>query len=387
LYRPMVSLVHQSARGLVVEIRLLEEWQIAPKGEKMTTGEPNNTSEAWGNWRSRFWAHGVDPNDVETALSRITVWEDWYREWSRMAEDHEKFGDEALAAGRTITAADAFFRSCICYHFAHFMWDRNPAEKEEGARKKVAVFHKGAPYYSPPTLPVEIPFDNTGMPGYFRMATPVPGPCVVLLPGSDSSKEQQFRIEAEFLRRGVSTLSIDGPGQGIYRYTMPLRLDYEKAVSAAVDWLQAGGKVDGDRIAVAGNSLGGYFALRAAAFDTRLKAAVTMGGTYDMGSRWETRSAMSKDSQTFLFGKSSWEEAAEFAKGISLKGVLHRVKCPTLIVHGAKDKVCPVSEAYQMAREIPHARLEVFAEGNHVCNNLPYLYRPLVADWVKETLG
>jgi hypothetical protein len=29
----------------------------------------------------------------------------------------------------------------------------------------------------------------------------------------------------------------------------------------------------------------------------------------------------------------------------------------------------------------------MFDEGNHVCNNIPYKYRPLTADWLKEQLS
>jgi hypothetical protein len=29
----------------------------------------------------------------------------------------------------------------------------------------------------------------------------------------------------------------------------------------------------------------------------------------------------------------------------------------------------------------------LFPEGNHVCNNIPHLYRPLVADWLRAHLG
>jgi len=28
----------------------------------------------------------------------------------------------------------------------------------------------------------------------------------------------------------------------------------------------------------------------------------------------------------------------------------------------------------------------LFEEGNHVCNNIPYKYRPLTADWLAERL-
>ena len=29
----------------------------------------------------------------------------------------------------------------------------------------------------------------------------------------------------------------------------------------------------------------------------------------------------------------------------------------------------------------------LFPEGNHVCNNIPHLYRPLVADWLAAHLS
>ncbi len=34
-----------------------------------------------------------------------------------------------------------------------------------------------------------------------------------------------------------------------------------------------------------------------------------------------------------------------------------------------------------------HGHLATFESGNHVCNNVPYLYRPLTADWLREKLG
>jgi hypothetical protein len=29
----------------------------------------------------------------------------------------------------------------------------------------------------------------------------------------------------------------------------------------------------------------------------------------------------------------------------------------------------------------------MYPEGNHVCNNIPYKYRPLAGDWMGERLG
>jgi len=34
----------------------------------------------------------------------------------------------------------------------------------------------------------------------------------------------------------------------------------------------------------------------------------------------------------------------------------------------------------------PDKQLEMYEHGNHVVNNMPYAYRPLVADWVADHL-
>jgi len=37
-------------------------------------------------------------------------------------------------------------------------------------------------------------------------------------------------------------------------------------------------------------------------------------------------------------------------------------------------------------REAPNATLLLYPEGNHVCNNIPYKYRPAMADWMADQL-
>ena len=50
-----------------------------------------------------------------------------------------------------------------------------------------------------------------------------PAPLVVLVPGLESTKEQFSTYEPFFLRRGVATLSVEGPGQGEGGFTAPFR--------------------------------------------------------------------------------------------------------------------------------------------------------------------
>jgi 2,6-dihydroxypseudooxynicotine hydrolase len=58
-----------------------------------------------------------------------------------------------------------------------------------------------------------------------------------------------------------------------------------------------------------------------------------------------------------------------------------------LVVFGKLDRLIPYQHAEWVAAEAPNARLVMYENGNHVCNNIPYKYRPLVADWIRETLA
>ena len=53
---------------------------------------------------------------------------------------------------------------------------------------------------------------------------------------------------------------------------------------------------------------------------------------------------------------------------------------------GKLDRLIPWQDAERVAAESANATLVMYEEGNHVCNNIPYKYRPLVGDWMREQL-
>jgi hypothetical protein len=76
------------------------------------------------------------------------------------------------------------------------------------------------------------------------------------------------------------------------------------------------------------------------------------------------------------------------AAAFTLAGALKHLTCPLLVVHSGRDAVVPVEESERIRAEASGpASLVVFPEGNHVCDNIPYKVRPLMADWMAETLG
>jgi pimeloyl-ACP methyl ester carboxylesterase len=82
------------------------------------------------------------------------------------------------------------------------------------------------------------------------------------------------------------------------------------------------------------------------------------------------------------------EEAYAISKKFTLAGVAQNIKCPLLVVFGAGDRLIAPSEGERLAREASGpSELVVYPEGNHVCFNISYKFRPLTGDWMAEQLG
>lgn len=336
----------------------------------------------------RLFAAGVDHNDMQELLTRIERIDDWPREWERLAEERLSLGEQALAAGRLVSAGAAFQAAALHFHFAQFVYFADRAEKQRLQRSQSAAYLRAAPYLRPPAQRIEVPFEGIGFAGNLRLPAGAerPAPCVLLNPGADSTKEEFHNLENEFLARGLATFSYDGPGQGLTWAEMKLRPDFEMPIAAILDRLLFEDLIDPDRIGIWGRSFGAYCALRGAT-DRRLHACVAIGGFYDMGAIWERMPRGTTESLGYAFGVCPAEWAGE-ARRYTLNGVLKAVRCPVMIVHSGRDNVCPVEESQRIARDLgPLAELHVFEDGNHVCDNIPYRVRPFMADWLAERLS
>jgi dipeptidyl aminopeptidase/acylaminoacyl peptidase len=338
----------------------------------------------------RFLAAGVDHNDVQRILRRIHGWEDWCEAWVTQGAEHEALAEAALEAGNIVTAGEAFVRAALYFHFGQLLAFADREQKRQVQERKVRACTRALPHLQPPGVRVEIPFEDLRFPAHLRLpegARKVP--CILLTAGADSTKEEFVSLENEFLKRGLATLSYDGPGQGETWYRMKLRDDFEKAVSAIIDYLQKERpEVDARRIAIWGRSLGGYLAPRAAASDPRIAACMSIGGFYDLPSIWDRFPPSVRETFQYAWAVPTLEDARRRADAVRLDGLLRNLRCPFLIVHSGQDIVCPLEHAERMNKEAGGpTNLVVFPEGNHVCDNIPYKYRPLMADWAARHLA
>jgi dienelactone hydrolase len=339
------------------------------------------------NWAPRFVAQGVDYNDFIRTTGSIERWEDWLDAWVKLGDAHTALAQEAKTAGRSLTAGEAYVRAALSYHFAKFVWMIDPVRHRDASECAVASLYAAHRLLDPSAERLEVPFEGSIMVGNLRRPRGVERPpLVLLLPGLDSTKEEFFHWENIFLARGLAALSMEGPGQGETGYHTHIRHDYEVSVSAMLDALMERDDLDMDRVGIVGVCLGGYYAPRAAAFEKRLKAAVAIGGPYNFGDCWEGLPPITREAFIHHSGAMDAEQARALASRLDLEGILPRLVQPLLVVFGKLDRLIPWQQAERVAAEASLGELVVYPEGDHVCYNIPYKYRPLVADWIGEQL-
>ncbi len=343
---------------------------------------------AIANWGPRFTAQGVDPNDFARVTAPLERWEDWLDAWAANGDAHAELARAAEAEGHRRTAGESWVRAALSYHFAKFVWLLDLERHRATSEQAVAASRAGLALLDPTFERVEIPFEGTTMVGNLRRPAGVDRPPLVLLfPGLDSTKEEFFHVEEVFLRRGMATFSMDGPGQGETGYTTVIHPDYDVAVAAVLDVLCARDDLDGRRVGALGVSLGGYYGVRAAAFEPRLVAVVVSGGAYDYGEIIPKRPVNSRAAFMHHSGATTEEETFANARRLSLAGVAEKVRQPLLVVFGKLDRLVPWEQAARVADEAPDSTLWMFDQGNHVCMNMTYRWRPQAADWLGAHLG
>ncbi len=340
-------------------------------------------------WAPRFVASGVPLSDFEEVTAGLSRWDEWCAAWSARAAVHEALGRAALAAGHGLSAAGHLTRAALCYHFGKFMFVHDIAQMKAAHLKTVECRNLALPHLTPPGERVAIPYGGETLFGILRKPAGVARPPVVIIcVGLDSTKEEMDVYENILLDRGMATLPFDGPGQGEAEYTLPIRGDYEVPVAAVIDFIETRRDLDASRIGVIGVSLGGYYAARAAAFEKRLKACVSLSGPYSWVEVFDARNELSRVAFKVRSHSKTMEEARAVAQTLTLKDAAKNITCPLYVVGGELDHLTPPHNAERIAVEAAGPTvLNIVKGGNHVVNNRRYRYQTQMADWLTQQFG
>ncbi len=323
----------------------------------------------------------------------------WERAWLDLAHATEIEAKEALAAGHRGTAMQFFFHANQYYRMSDvFLTAADEAKKRERFLMAQKNFRDAAKLHFPPIEAISVKNGEETYDGYF--CHPVnreagKWPAVFLIGGADAYAEEIYFGGKQVLERGWALLLVDTPGRGssIYVKGIPTRHDYEVPVKACIDYLLSRPEIDANRIALMGISMAGYYAPRAAAFDPRVKALVAWSGCYSILEDLYLFCEHLQPTVRRLLGDVSDSTAREKLKAFTMEGTAKNITCPTLITHGAEDRLMSVKGAQKLFQEIDSKdkTLKIYDNAetggtihcshDHWAHNVPFML-----DWLEERI-
>jgi pimeloyl-ACP methyl ester carboxylesterase len=366
-----------------------------------------------------------DYGEVISAVSRVEEGngKTWFEQWTRVADYLEETAEKFLRDGYTLSARDTFIRAANYRRSAEFFLHDSPEDRQiaiDSSNDAVKCFQKAMAFFPGKLDFIEVPYENTTLPSYFWRSSESTEPARTLIvhSGFDGTAEQVLLWFGRQAReRNYNVVAFEGPGQGtvLRNKNLIFRPDWEKVVGPIVDYYIDRPEVDPQRIALLGQSIGGYLAPRAAAFEPRISACVADDGVYDLHAAlrrmmdWEASTDAEWDKMAierikqdlalrwwiidgmWKFGASTPSEFLKALQPYNMKSCVKNIRCPTLVMKGAEDHMFP-GQPEQLYAELdcPKDYLEFnneYGAGEHTHVGAIGLSNAYIFNWLDSRLG
>ncbi|KTD71466.1 MULTISPECIES: alpha/beta hydrolase family protein [Legionella] len=350
--------------------------------------------------------------------------ESWYTHWAAFADSNYSMAETYRAQGLHADAKLAFLRASTYYRTAFFFLEDEPSDPriEQALQYSIRAFHQALEFFETPVEKVEIPFENTTLPGYLYLNNSfpqAPKPILIDTGGGDGTKEESyFNTAAEALSRGFHCLNFEGPGQGslLRLNKIPFIPDWERVIKHVVDFIIERPEIDPQKIFLIGRSFGGYLAARAVTQEKRIAACIVDPGIFDASGNLEakfnsfkTKAPDLKDvpleqaitqlmqtdehlrfmlaSRKWRFGAKTIEEMLAKTRDYTLHGLVEQIQCPMLVCDNTLEYITlgQAKKLYDQLQCKKHYILfnETEGTGGHCEPLAPRLFSAKVYAWLR----
>ncbi|NOY09474.1 MAG: alpha/beta hydrolase [Spirochaetes bacterium] len=310
-----------------------------------------------------------DFREVKETAAKITDFDSWFKEWKTLGLKAEK--------------EQRFLHAAYYYRLAEFFLTEAHPEKEIMYKKSIENFHKIISKDQNLEI-IKVPYKNGYMKTFLFKAKKEKAR-IIVFGGYDSFIEEFYLAVKDLADAGYTVYMFEGPGQGkTLKQGIKFTYQWEKPVTAIFDYFKI------EKAPVVGISWGGYFVLRAAAFEKRITEAIAFDILYD-GFDFMTSPfpfPMKQIFKTLFFLKAKdtinrlvWNlmkkkilaqwaiEHGQYITGTktpfdfythikqhTLKGIEDKITCNVLLLAGEKDHYIPLEHYYILMKKLKNAK-------------------------------
>lgn len=314
----------------------------------------------------------------------------------------EAIARQAEAHGHRETALALYYRAQEQYHLGqHAIFEDDHPDKIYLYERLTGCYDRVRALADYRIELVEIPWEGVTFSANFHIHPgDTPRPTILYVPGMDQVKETHpDPTNNLFLKRGMNVLCIDGPGQGSsnMRKIRVTADNYERAGSAAIDFLVSRKEVDAERIGVMGCSMGSYWSMRLAGLDKRVKAVASAAANY-AGKRhiFERSSPRFKQIFMYMSGIDDEDQFDRMAETMHLYDTAGSITAACLMMAGEYDPLSPLDETLEVFSRVAGPKeLWVMEDDFHgsgkwggtgLSNLGGLMVFPIMADWLSDIL-
>lgn len=328
---------------------------------------------------------GVDPHQYEQVTKTLTHVSEWTPTFTSTAKAHLRAADTAAERGHRITATACYLAAARWAHFAT-CWP-NPDRAEHAAATELAAraYRHAVNLLDPDAQWIDARGDPCPFVGVLRHPAGVSNaPLTLLIPGLDSGKEEFHYLTEALLARGMAVFAFDGPGQAELSPTTSITPRYEQVVGHVLDVLGSKTDLGGEptRVGAIALSLGGYYGVRAAAFEPRVTSLVIVSGVASLP--WDRLPRGVIDTLTQRTGNET--SARAFADEVDTVALARTLPTPLFVVAGGVDPIPSPDEARAVAAAAPRGRLHLVDGGDHLLANRHWEWIGTATDWLHDQL-
>ena len=204
-----------------------------------------------------------------------TVFEE-IREAGRRIKSFENYKTVFIELAERAKAEGRLKNSAFYYRAAEFLTSPYTGEKDHLYDLFSSTFYEG--FKEEGVERYQIPYSGAFL-SAMRLKPEIPSKGTIIIHGGfDSFIEEFFCMWKYFAACGYTVIAFDGPGQGatLIKNHVPFTHDWELPVGAVLDYFKV------DNAALMGISFGGYWCVRATAFEKRIKYVIINPPFYDL---------------------------------------------------------------------------------------------------------